>query len=125
MTTVPTTNSGSDPASERPPTDGPLAEEGSTDPLAFASVALSAAGFLTLLKLADRRERTPLRALSLFLVTTFESVSGTVLGLKAVGRAQQDGTGLGRSFLLGAGGAVLGVVSTMLNVNWMRTRRRM
>jgi hypothetical protein len=93
------------------------------DVMAVLSVAASASGFLTLLKLADRRDRSPAAALGLFLATTGESVGGTVLGLKAVSRAQDAGRP-NRNLLLGAAGAVLGVITTLLNLNWMRTRRR-
>jgi mannose/fructose/N-acetylgalactosamine-specific phosphotransferase system component IIC len=98
-------------------------EEQLTNSLAVASVALSALGFLTLLRLADRRERTPFRALGLFLATTLESTGGTVLGLKAAGRSQETGR-TSKGFLLAAAGTVLGVITTILNFNWMRTRRR-
>ena len=94
------------------------------DLMAVASVALSAIGFLTLLRLADRRDRSPAKGLGLFLATTAESIGGTVLGLSAVGRSRDVGRP-SRGLLLGAIGAVLGVVTTLLNVNWMRTRRRL
>jgi hypothetical protein len=121
----PNARSGSGPENDHAPQSDAPSDPESTDAMAFAAVALSGAGFLTLLKLADRRERTPFRALALFLATSFESVGGTVLGLKAVGRAQETGSGLTRSSVMGAAGAVLGVITTLLNVNWMRTRRRM
>jgi hypothetical protein len=122
---APTANSDTDPDAERSLPGSPEEDGQSGDALAFASVALSAAGFLTLLRLADRRDRTPFRALALFLATTSESVAGTVLGLRAVGRSRSGGgAGASRGFLLGAGGAVLGVVTMLLNFNWMRTRRR-
>jgi mannose/fructose/N-acetylgalactosamine-specific phosphotransferase system component IIC len=98
-------------------------EEQLTNSLAVASVALSALGFLTLLRLADRRERTPFRALGLFFATTLESTSGTVLGLVAAGRSKETGR-TGKGFLIAAAGTVLGVITTILNFNWMRTRRR-
>jgi hypothetical protein len=91
--------------------------------LAVASVALSGLGFLTLLRLADQRERTPARALGLFFTTSVESVSGGVLGLYAASRFR-DSDQPGKGFLVAAAGAVLGVITTALNVNWMRTRRR-
>jgi mannose/fructose/N-acetylgalactosamine-specific phosphotransferase system component IIC len=104
--------------------DGRASEEqGVVNPLAFASVALSAVGFLTLLRLADRRDRSPFAALGLFFATTLESTGGAVLGLVAAGRARDAGD-VGKGFLVAAAGAVLGVVTTLLNVNWMRTRRR-
>ena len=120
---APTVNSDTDPEADSPLPDTAQADQQSADALALASVALSAVGFLTLLRLADRRDRTPFRALALFFATSLESVTGTVLGLKAVGRAR-EGSGPTRGLLLGAAGAVLGVITTMLNVNWMRTRRR-
>jgi hypothetical protein len=99
-------------------------EEASTlNALAVASVALSGLGFLTLLRLADRRERTPARALGLFFTTSVESVSGGVLGLYAASRFRSGETP-SKGFLVAAAGAVLGVVTTLLNINWMRTRRR-
>ena len=88
-----------------------------------ASLVLSAIGFLTLLRLADRSDRSPAHAVGLFLATTVESVGGTVLGLSAVGESKDVGRPT-RGLLLGAAGAVLGVVTTLLNFNWMRTRRR-
>jgi hypothetical protein len=116
-----------DPETE-PNADGaPQAADSDTgntiDVLAVASVAISASSFLTLLKLADRRDRSPARALALFFSTSAESIGGTVLGLKAASRAQDAG-GANRNLLLGASGAVLGIITTLLNVNWMRTRRR-
>lgn len=109
------------------PTDGMLEsspEEGErVDLRAVASVVLSGSAFLTLLRLADRRDRTPARALGLFLATSVESVTGTALGLSAAGRARDVGRP-SRNLLLAAAGSVLGVVTTLLNINWMRTRRR-
>jgi hypothetical protein len=99
--------------------EGPL-----IDPLAVASFALSAIGFLTLLRLADRRERSPAAGLGLFLATTLESTGGTALGLIAAGR-NKDPDRLTKGFLVAAGGAVLPVVTTLMNFNWMRTRRRL
>jgi hypothetical protein len=91
---------------------------------AVASIALSGLGFLTLLKLADRSDRTPARALALFFATSSEAISGTVLGL-AAGRRASDSKQPGKGLLLGASGAVLGIITILLNFNWMRTRRRL
>jgi mannose/fructose/N-acetylgalactosamine-specific phosphotransferase system component IIC len=103
--------------------DGEATDEQLTNWLAVASLALSAIGFLTLLRLADRKERTPFRALGLFFATTLESTSGTALGLVAAGRSRETGRA-GKGFILAAAGTVLGVITTVLNFNWMRTRRR-
>jgi hypothetical protein len=92
--------------------------------LGAISVALSGLGFLTLLKLADRRDRSAAKALGLFLATSLETIGGTVLGLKAAGRASDSGQP-GKGMLLGASGAVLGIIATLMNFNWMRTRRRL
>ena len=115
--------------------DGPAvapdgAPEGSADdgravdPIGLASVVLSGLGFLTLLRLADRRDRTPARALALFVATTLESVGGTVLGVVAVERRRGPARPV-RGLLLGASGAVLGVLTSVLTFNWMRTKRRL
>jgi hypothetical protein len=128
--TAPTANTDDFPVADEGAPEG-IEDQGDTaDALAIASAMLSGIGFLTLLRLADRRERTPARALLLFFATTLESISGTVLGLVAVGRVRdvaRPGTGppLGKGLLLGASGAVLGVITTLLNFNWMRTRRRL
>ena len=95
---------------------------GSVDSTSLASALLSVLGFPTLLRLADRRDRTPARALGLFLATTAESIAGIVLGISGARRASD--TGPDRNIPLAAGGLVLGVITTLLNVNWMRTRRR-
>ena len=64
--------------------DGSEGGDGNTmKALAIASVALSGLGFLTLLKLTDRQDRTPARALFLFFATTLESTAGTALGIVA------------------------------------------
>ena len=103
--------------------ESPSEEGEKIDLMAVASVLLSGAAFLTLLKLADRRERTPARALGLFFTTSLESVTGTALGLSAVGRARDVGRP-SRNLLLATAGSVLGVLTTLLNINWLRTRRR-
>jgi hypothetical protein len=95
-----------------------------TDPLPLVSAALSALGFLTLLRLADRRDRSPAKALGLFLATSLESTLGTALGFAAVKRSRKA-EGLSRGLLLSATGIVLGVLTTVMNFNWMRTRRRL
>jgi hypothetical protein len=108
--------------------DGELAPSESQDDsvtvLAAVSVALSGMGFLTLLRLADRRERTPARALGLFLATSLETIGGTAIGLKAATQAR-DSKHASKVRFLGASGAVLGIVTTLMNFNWMRTRRRL
>ena len=91
--------------------------------LSAASVALSAIGFLTLLRLADRRDRSPAKALGLFFATTTESTLGIALGVKAI-RQSGPAARTSRGFLLAAAGTVLGVITSVLNVNWMRTKRR-
>ena len=95
-----------------------------TEFMAAVSVALSGLGFLTLLRLADRRDRSPAHGLALFFATSVESIAGTALGVMAVGRSR-DGGRPSRGLLLGAAGTVLGVVTTLMNVKWMRTRRRL
>jgi len=92
--------------------------------LAVASIALSGLGFLTLLRLADRRDRTPASALGLFFVTSLATICGTVFGLVAA-RQAGDSERSSEGLLLGASGAVLGIITTLLNFNWMRTRRRL
>jgi hypothetical protein len=67
-----------------------LDSSGSIDPASTASAILSALGFLTLLRLADRQDRTPARALGLFFATTTESIGGTVLGLVAIKRSNDS-----------------------------------
>jgi hypothetical protein len=98
--------------------------DNSVNLLAVASIALSGLGFLTLLRLADRRDRTPASALGLFFTTSLATISGTVLGLVATSQAS-DSEQPGKGLLLGASGAVLGIITTLLNFNWMRTRRRL
>jgi hypothetical protein len=120
---APTLDPETDPSADGAPLAGESDAGNTIDVMAVASVALSASGFLTLLKLADRRDRTPARALGLFFATSAESISGTVLGLRAVGRAREVDRP-SRNLLLGAAGAVLGVITTLLTLNWMRTRRR-
>ncbi len=96
------------------------------DPLALASVALSAMGFLTLLRLADRRDRTPAKALGLFLATTVESTAGTGLGIEAIRRSHGDESGEpAKSVVVAAAGMVIGIITSALTLNWMRTTRRM
>jgi hypothetical protein len=93
------------------------------DTMSLASVVLSGFAFLTLLRLADRRDRSPAKALGLFLTTTSESIGGTVLGFRAIKRS--PGTQLNRNMVLAAAGTVLGIITSLLNLNWMRTRRRL
>ena len=106
--------------------DGPALDDhdDSSNVLAVASIALSGLGFLTMLRLADRRDRTPAKALGLFFATSLETVSGTVLGLVAASQAS-DSEQPGKGLLFGAPGAVLGIITTLLTFNWMRTRRRL
>jgi len=98
--------------------------ENSVNVLAFASIALSAMGFLTLLRLADRKDRAPASALGLFFTTSLATITGTAFGLVAASQAS-DSKQPGKGLLLGGSGAVLGIITTMLNLNWMRTRRRL
>ena len=91
------------------------------DALAVASVALSAIGFLTLLRLADHRDRSPAAGVGLFLATTLESTGGTALGLVAAGRTRNPNH-VTKGFVFATAGTVLGVITTILNFNWMRTR---
>jgi len=95
----------------------------SVNVLAVASIALSGLGFLTLLRLADKRDRTPASALGLFFTTSLATISGTVFGLVAASQAN-DSEQPGKGLLIGASGAVLGIITTLLNLNWVRTRRR-
>ena len=93
------------------------------DFLGAASAGLSLVGFFALLKLADRRDRTPARALGLFFVTTGSSTGALALGAAAVSKSRKSGQA-GRGLILGAVGIVLGSLTTVLNLNSMRTRRR-
>lgn len=95
-----------------------------TDAVSLASVVLSVVGFLTLLRLADRRDRSPAKALGLFLATTTESTLGTALGVVAIKRSRPEDR-ISRGFLMAAAGTVLGVITTVMNLNWMRTKRRL
>jgi hypothetical protein len=90
--------------------------------LAVVSVALSGLGFLTLLRLADRRDRAPASALGLFFTTSLATLSGTAFGLVAA-RQARNSRQPDKGLLLGASGAVLGIITTLLNIKWMRTRR--
>lgn len=96
---------------------------GAIDSMSLASMILSGLSFLTLLRLADRRDRSPAKALGLFLATTSESIGGTVLGFRAIKRSPD--TKLDRNFALAGFGTVLGIITSLLNLNWMRTRRRL
>ncbi len=98
--------------------------EDSVNVLAVASIALSGLGFLTLLRLADRRDRAPVSALGLFFTTSLATITGTTFGLVAA-RQATDSKQPGKGLLLGASGALLGIITTLLNINWMRTRRRL
>ena len=115
--------------SDRSPSEGetsvdePSQDDQRVELLGAASTALAVVSFLTLVKLADRRDRTPLRAVGLFFATTAESVTATALGATAVTQAKQSDR-FSRGYLLGAAGTVIGVITTLLNFNWMRTRRR-
>ncbi len=96
----------------------------SVDVLAIVSIALSGLGFLALLRLADTRGRAPASALGLFFITSLATITCTAFGLVAA-RQASDSKQPGRGLLLGASGAVFGVITTILNINWMRTRRRL
>ena len=87
------------------------------------SIGLSGFGFLTPLRLADWRDRAPASALGLFFLTSLTTIGGTASGLTAATRAsgsKEPGKGL----FLGAASAAIGIVTTISNFNWMRTRRR-
>jgi len=88
-----------------------------------ASAGLGVLGFFTLLRLADRRNRSPARTLSLWLAATAESKGALVLGALAIKKCRVAGT-RSRGVLLAAVGVVLGSLSLVLNLNWMRSRRR-
>ena len=120
MTTVDEGDSSGSLDGDSPPLED---HDDSVNVLAIVSVALSGFGFLTLLRLADRRERAPASALGLFFTTSLATISGTVFGLVAA-RQASDSKQPGKGLLLGASGAVLGIITTILNINWMRTRRR-
>lgn len=107
-----------------PPAEEPGADDQRVELFGTLSAGLAVLSFLTLLRLADRRDRTPFRALGLFLTTTAESIAATVLGAKAVAQRGESDQ-VSRGFVLGAAGTVLGVITTLLTFNWMRTRRRM
>jgi hypothetical protein len=112
---------------EGAPEPAPVPEtgQGAPDPLALASVALSAMSFLTLLRLADRRDRTPAKALGLFFATVVESTAGIDLGIHAVRRSRGEESGeSAKSFVAAAAGVVIGIISSALTLNWMRTTRR-
>ena len=98
-------------------------EDQNMELLGAASAGLGVLGFLTLLRLADRRDRSPFRALMLFFATTAESTGATVLGALVISKSPR-GAASTRGLLLGAAGTVLGALTTVLNFNWMRTRRR-
>ena len=115
-------DSGSAEPTTEPAAYGSVDQPESTNAAAFASVVLSGLGFLTLLRLTDRQDRTPARAVGLFLATTAESVAGTALGFVAVTKTRDVRPN--RNFFLGSAGLVLGVTTTLLNMNWMRRRRR-
>jgi hypothetical protein len=121
MTTM---NTGGDAANFDRDDAVPEDHQSSINMLGVASIALSGLGFLTLLRLADRRDRTPAKALGLFFATSMETVSGTVLGLRAASHARES-EHRGKELLLGTSGAVLGFITILLNFNWMRTRRRL
>ena len=71
-------------------------DDDSADVLALVSIALSGLGFLTLLRLADRRERAPASALGLFFVTSLATITGTTFGLVAARQAAiRSGTAKG------------------------------
>ncbi len=98
-------------------------EDQQVDLLGAASAGLGVLGFLTLLRLADRRDRSLGRGLLLWLAATAESKTALLLGAVAITRARRSGAP-GRGFLFAAVGVVLGSLSLMLNLNWLRTRRR-
>ena len=108
---------------DAPPVEESGADDQRVELLGTLSAGLAVLSFLTLLRLADRRDRTPLRALGLFFATTTESITATALGATAVTQ-REDADQLSRGFVLGAAGALLGIITTLLNFTWLRTRRR-
>lgn len=107
----------------------PLPKQGEPAPaarqngLAVVSAILSGMGFLTLLKLADRSNRTPAKALGLFLATSLESTGGTIVGLTALRQIRSTEAHL-RGRLLAAAGVAVGALTSVLTLNWMRMERR-
>ena len=91
--------------------------------LAVVLAVVSGMGFLTLLKLVGRSNRTPARALGLFGMTSLESGAGMLIGFTALRQihATEPRPPGGILALLGV---AVGAITSVLTFNWMRLERR-
>jgi hypothetical protein len=122
MPTVDQTGTGAATGADDESTEGAQGEN-STNLLAFASVAVSAFGFFTFLRLTDDRRdptRTRERTFGLFLTTSLASATGTILGSMAARQSHRRSQH--KALLLGTSRAALGSLTTILNIQRMRTR---
>ena len=94
-----------------------------TELFGAASAGLGVLSFFTLLRLGNGRERSPLRTLAVWLAATAEANGATVLGALAIKKNRATGVP-SRGLLLAAVGVVLGSFSLVLDLNFLRTRRR-